>query len=211
MFHFDTSAAKGADKTSYWELDQHFPVEELFGEEDFPTSCTRYLPAAKGMLWDAFLLLLLCLKTHYSTLISLRWQSWASGIQIRLVMGGDASRGHRGSSQPKSAQSFQTEWHLQILLQKGNIGFAVVFFSHQSLSRSLWHSRLLCNNFRSINPVSRALFISRGLKMLVLAVTLVVPARCANGAGGIAGASSSVLMCHRLAAWPWTSYSGFSF
>lgn len=211
MFHFNTSAPKGADKTSYWELNQHFPVEELFREEDFPTSCTWYLPAAKGMLWDAFLLLLLCLKTHYSTLISHRWQSWASGIQIRLVMGGDASLGHRDSSQPKSAQSLQNEWHLQILLQKGNIGFAVVFFSSRSLSRSLWHSRLLCNNLRFINPVSGGLFISWGLKMLALAVTLVVPALRANRARGIAEASSSILVCHHLIAWPWASHSGFSF
>lgn len=129
------------------ELNQYFPVEELFWGEDFSASCAWHPPAAERMLWAAFLLFLLRLQKYYSTLIAQWWQSWASSLQIWLVMGGgEASLGHRDYSQPKSAQRLQTKLQLQILLEKGNIGFAVVFFSNRSLSCSLWHSRLLCNN-----------------------------------------------------------------
>lgn len=110
-------------------------------------------------------------------------------------------------SQPRVCRP--TELHLQILLQRQNIGFAAVFFSSQTLSHLLWHSQHLCNNL-DLLALSRAVFIYWASEMFPLVVLCAAPAWCAKQAGGIAGASSSILTCHCHAEWCWASWDVFT-
>lgn len=85
-------------------------------------------PVADRMLQDTFLLLLLSLQKHYSTLIAQWWQCWASGLQIWLVVGERSSPWCIEITQsPNQPRAYKLSYIYRFHYRKGILGLQWCF------------------------------------------------------------------------------------